>query len=63
MEEKQSRLKSWALWTSIAALVVFCVKQFAGLEIGETVDGLLDVLLPVLVGFGIVNNPTDKNNF
>lgn len=63
MEEKQNRLKSWALWTSIAALVVFCVKQFAGLEIGETVDGLLDVLLPVLVGFGIVNNPTDKNNF
>lgn len=62
MEEKQNRLKSWALWTSIAALVVFCVKQFAGLDIGETVDGLLDVLLPVLVGFGIVNNPTDKHN-
>lgn len=62
MEEKQNRMKSWALWTSIAALVVFCVKQFAGLDIGETVNGLLDVLLPVLVGFGIVNNPTDKYN-
>jgi len=60
--EKQNRLKSWALWTSIAALVVFCAKQFAGLDIGETVNGLLDVLLPVLVGFGIVNNPTDKYN-
>ena len=58
----QNRLKSWALWTSIAALIVFCVKQFAGLDIGETVNGLLDVLLPVLVGFGIVNNPTDKNH-
>lgn len=63
MEEKQNRLKSWALWTSIAALVVFCVKQFAGLDIGETVNGLLDVLLPVLVGFGIVNNPTDRSHF
>ena len=62
MDEKQNRLKSWALWTSIAALVVFCVKQFAGLDIGETVNGLLDVLLPVLVGFGIVNNPTYKYN-
>ena len=61
MEEKQNRWKSWALWTSIAALVVFCVKQFAGLDIGETVDGLLDVLLPVLVAFGVVNNPTSKN--
>lgn len=59
----QNRFKSWALWVSIAALVVFCVKQFAGLDISETVNGLLDVLLPVLVGFGIVNNPTDSKNF
>lgn len=58
----QNRFKSWALWTAIAALVVFCVKEFAGLDIGPTVDGLLDVLLPVLVGFGIVNNPTDPDN-
>lgn len=62
MENKQNRFKSWALWTSVAALVVFCVKQFAGLDIGETVNGLLDVLLPVLVGFGIVNNPTNKDH-
>jgi len=60
---EQNRFKSWALWTAIAALIVFCVKEFAGLDIGPTVDGLLDVLLPVLVGFGIVNNPTDKSNF
>ncbi len=59
----QNRFKSWALWVSIAALVVFCVKEFAGIDISETVNGLLDVLLPVLVGFGIVNNPTDKSNF
>lgn len=57
------RFKSWALWTAIAALVVFCVKEFAGVDISETVDGLLNVLLPVLVAFGIVNNPTDRKNF
>lgn len=57
------RFKSWALWTSMAALVVFCVKKFAGMDISDTVDGLLDVLLPVLVAFGIVNNPTDRKNF
>lgn len=55
----QNRFKSWALWTSIAALVVFCAKEFAGIDIQETVDGLLNVLLPVLVAFGIINNPTD----
>ncbi len=59
---KQNRLKSWALWVSIAALIVFCVKEFAGVDISATVDGLLNVLLPVLVGFGIVNNPTDKTH-
>ena len=58
----QNRFKSWALWTSIAALIVFCVKEFAGIDIQETVDGLLNVLLPVLVGFGIINNPTDKEH-
>lgn len=58
---EQSRWKSWALWTSIAALIVFCVKEFAGIDISKTVEGLLNVLLPVLVAFGVVNNPTSKN--
>ena len=56
------RFKSWALWTSIAALVVVCVKEFAGIDIQETVDGLLNVILPVLVAFGIINNPTDSSH-
>jgi uncharacterized membrane protein len=58
---EQNRWKSWALWTSIAALIVFCAKEFAGVDISGTVDGLLNVLLPVLVAFGVVNNPTSKN--
>ena len=60
---KQNRFKSWALWVSIAALIVFCVKECAGIDISETMNGLLNVLLPVLVGFGVVNNPTDKGSF
>lgn len=59
---EQNRFKSWALWVSIAALVVFCVKEFAGLDISDTVNGLLNVLCPVLVGLGIINNPKDKQN-
>ena len=58
---KQSRLRSWALWVSVAALAVWCVKTFAGVDISPQVSGLLDVLCPVLVGFGIINNPTDKS--
>lgn len=57
------RFKSWALWMSLASLIVFCVKEFMGVDISSTVNGLLDVLLPVLVAFGIVNNPTDRSHF
>lgn len=57
-----ARFRSWALWVALASLVVFCVKEFGGMDISSTVDGLLDVLLPVLVAFGIVNNPTDSKH-
>ena len=57
------RFKSWALWVAIAALIAFIVKTFCGVDITPTIDGLLNVLLPVLVGFGIVNNPTDSQHF
>ncbi len=60
---KQNRFRSWALWLSVAALIVWVVKEFVGIDISSTVDGLLDVLLPVLVGFGIINNPTDKLHY
>ena len=54
------RLRSWPLWLSLAALAVFCVKEFAGIDISDTVDNFMNVLLPVLVAFGIINNPTDR---
>lgn len=58
-----NRFKSWALWLAIAALIVFIVKTFWKIDISESVDGFMNVLLPVLVGFGIVNNPTDPDHF
>lgn len=37
------------------------MKKFLnGADIGDTMNGFLNVLLPVLVAFGIVNNPTDR---
>lgn len=58
----QKKYQSWALWLAVAALVVFCVKEFAGIDISKTVDGILNVLLPVLVGFGVINNPNSKTS-
>lgn len=59
----QNRWRSWALWTAIAALVVFCVKQFAGVDISSPLGEIMDLALPILVAFGVVNNPTDRENF
>ena len=59
---EQKRFKSWALWVSIAALVIYVVKISTGFDLGPIWDELSELLLPVLVGFGIINNPTDKAN-
>lgn len=63
MKQFLSRFKSWALWLSLASLIIWCAKTFSGIDLSETINGFLNVLLPVLVAFGIVNNPTDRSNF
>jgi len=58
----QSRLKSPVLWLAVAALVGFVSKTYFHYEIPQF-DTLVNMILMVAVGFGIVNNPTDKENF
>lgn len=60
MKEFLLRFKNWGVWVSMAALVVFLVKQFGGIDITDTVSQLMDLLLPLLIAFGIVNNPTNS---
>lgn len=59
-KELQNRLKSWPLWLAIASLVVFAGKTFFDVEIGDTVDTAMNLLLPILIAFGVVNDPTNK---
>lgn len=58
----QNRFKSYILWMAVAALIAFVTKEWLGWEIPKF-DEFVELLLTVLVGFGVVNNPTDKNNF
>jgi uncharacterized membrane protein len=58
---KQNRFKSWGLWLSVAALIGFITKTYCGYEIPQF-DTLVNMILVVLAGFGIINNPTDKNS-
>lgn len=62
MVEKRNRLKSWVLWLSIAALIVWVVKTFWHIDISKEADEFMNILLPIVVGFGVVNNPTDPTN-
>ena len=60
----QNRFKSWALWVSLAGLILLMLTKVFGLEIDlEVWDEILTALGAVLVGFGIVNNPTNKKSF
>lgn len=58
----QSRLRSRVLWMAVAALITFVTKEWFGWEIPKF-DEFVELLLGALAAFGIVNNPTDKNNF
>ena len=60
----QNRLKSWALWVSVAGLVFLVLTKVAGLSIDVGIwQEVLDAIGVVLIGFGIVNNPTNKTGF
>lgn len=61
-ENMKEKMRSWALWLAIASLIVFCVKQFAGVDLGPVVDEFMNLLLPILVGFGIINNPNSRGS-
>ncbi len=58
---KQNRFKSWGLWLSVAALIGFISKTYLVCEIRQF-DTLVNMVLIVLAGFGIINNPTDKTS-
>lgn len=58
----QNRLRSKVLWVSIFALFYFVLKNWFNIEIPQW-DVFVELLLAVLVGLGIINNPTDKDNF
>lgn len=57
---EQNRWKSWALWTSMAALAVWVVKTVWKLDIAEEVNQAMNLILPVVIGFGLINDPTNK---
>ena len=65
MSNLQNRLKSKVVWISIVSTVLLLFNQFGildNLQL-ETLKNAADVVLSVLVVFGILNNPTTKDKF
>ena len=60
--ETKNRLKSWALWLAVGAMIVWIVKTVGGIDISNEVNDFLNLALPIAVGFGIINNPTAKKS-
>lgn len=64
---KQNRFKSWALWVSVAGAVWVILSAFGLPEewgiTENTFYTVLNAIGGVLVAFGIMNNPTDRDNF
>lgn len=61
----QNRFKSWALWVSVAG-AIWTILTASGLteQIGiseGTFKTVLDAIGVILIGFGIVNNPTNPD--
>lgn len=58
----QSKLRSWPLWLAIVALATYTSQTYFGYTI-PGVDRLLELILPVVILLGIVNDPTDSTKF
>lgn len=65
MEKKttlQNRLKSPVVWTSIGALILFIAKNWFNYDIPGW-DTVVELVIAILVGFGVLNDPTSSNKF
>ena len=63
----QPRWRSWAVWLSVLGALWTIASAFGlpekwGIEEG-TFRTVLDAVGVILTGFGILNNPTDPENF
>lgn len=63
----KERLKSWAVWLSVlgaVGVILNATGVFAKLGLNDqTWTAVVNAVGTVLIAFGILNNPTDRNNF
>lgn len=64
---KQSRWRSKGAWVSVAALVMFLLKNYGLFQMlgltDQSFSSLVDLVFAMLMAFGFFNNPTNKDGF
>ena len=62
---EQNRLRSKVVWASVAAQIVSILVLVGVIDtgLGETINIIAGGVLQLLSTFGILNNPTDHDNF
>ena len=67
MKNLLNRFRSWATWVALAGALWLVLSAFGVPDkLGLTHDGWqagLNALGALLAAFGVVNNPTDRENF
>lgn len=58
----KERLKSKVVWMAILAQVLIIINVFVP-DISDTVKALATAVIEICTLIGILNNPTDRNNF
>jgi uncharacterized membrane protein len=64
-ETKQARFKSVVVWSAVAAqiLSILILTGVISPEMNNTIKLIISSVLEMLVLFGVLNNPTNKNGF
>ncbi len=63
----KERLKSWAVWLSVlgaVGVILNATGVFEKIGLDSTAwDVIVNAIGSILIGFGILNNPTNKSGF
>ena len=65
MENKQNRWKSKYLWAALLAQILGILVLTGVIDTGlsTAIEGVIASILQVLVAVGVLNNPTDAQNW
>ena len=56
------RFKSWTVWLAIGNVIIFAAREIFHIDLGDVVNGTLNVIHALCIALGVLNNPTDPDN-